>query len=143
MYSSIQRCLGASAKGMLIAELCIYSGIAILVLCGFLESLPMEVVMAPAALTIGSIQGYARSIYSSLIPPGKESSMFAFYEITDKGSNLIGAAVTVVVHTTFHSYLPTFWYILLGFSSSIVILCFVDVEAGLREIGKDPGLIQK
>merc|ERR1711879_101511 len=97
---------------------------------------PFEVVMTPTALTIGSLQSYARSIYSSLIPPGKESAMFAFYEITDKGSNLIGAAVTVAIHTTFHSYLPVFWYILLEFALALTILFFVDVEQGMADVGR-------
>merc|ERR1712183_220578 len=92
--------------------------------------------MAPVSLTVGSLQSITRAIYTNLIPPGKEASMFAFYEITDKGSNLIGAAVTVIIHNLAHSYIPTMWYILLGYGASAAVLYFVDVEQGMKDIGK-------
>jgi len=136
LYQCLQRCTGMSGKQMLMLQFVVYSFVAVLCLGGGLKTLPFELVMAPCALTIGSLQSYARSIYSSLIPPGKESAMFAFYEITDKGSNLVGAAVIVLVHTTFHSYLPVFWYILLEFAVAFIILYFVDVEQGMAELGK-------
>merc|ERR1719330_183862 len=113
--------------------------VAIACLAGGLRSIGFLPVMAPVSLTIGSTQSLIRSAYSSLIPPGKESAMFAFYAITDKGSNLIGAAVTVVIHNWLHSYIPTMWYILLGYGASFAVLLFVDVEKGMRDIGKVVG----
>merc|ERR1719277_326474 len=110
--------------------------VAITCLAGGLKSIGFVPVMAPVSFSIGAFQSIMRSVYSSLIPPGQEASMFAFYEITDKGSNLIGALLTMIIHNLFHSYIPTMWYILAGYGASAVVLYFVDVEQGMKDIGK-------
>merc|ERR1719384_3028425 len=110
--------------------------VAMTCLAGGLRSIGFVPVMAPVSFTIGSTQSLVRSVYSNLIPPGKEASMFAFYEITDKGSNLIGAAVTLLIHNWFHSYIPTMWYILIGYGASAGVLLLVNVEKGMQDIGR-------
>lgn len=136
MYNGIQKLLGISNKHLIMFQFVLMMGVATACLSGGIRTIGFIPVMAPVSLTIGSMQSLVRSVYVNLIPPGKEASMFAFYEITDKGSNLIGAAVTVFVHNACHSYLPTMWYILLGFGASTVVLYFVDVEQGMKDIGK-------
>jgi len=42
----------------------------------------------------------------------------------------------MIIHNLAHSYIPTMWYILGGYAVSAVILCFVDVEQGMKDIGK-------
>merc|ERR1719277_179159 len=128
IYQAIQNYFHVSNKHMLLFQFILMMGVAITCLAGGLRSIGFIPVMAPVSLTVGSTQSLVRSVYSNLIPPGQESSMFAFYEITDKGSNLIGAAVTIFIHNWLHSYVPTMWYILLGYGASAVILLFVDVE---------------
>merc|ERR1712039_349973 len=61
---------------------------------------------------------------------------FAFYAITDKGSNLIGPLVMGWVHNTTHSYTGTFLYLMPAFLVSALILKFVDVEKGLEDVRK-------
>merc|ERR1712228_291787 len=109
--SGIQSCCGerVSAKGLLIFQL---------------------------ALFLTALQAYSRSIFSSLIPRGRESVFFAFYEITDKGSNLIGPVVTIIVHNLTHSYIGVFWYLLFAFGVAAVLLFFMDLDAGMADAGK-------
>merc|ERR1712045_1065123 len=98
LYQLIQTKLGISNKSMLVFQFVLMMFVAITCLAGGLRSIGFIPVMAPVSLTIGSTQSLTRSVYSNLIPPGQESSMFAFYEITDKGSNLIGALLTMIIH---------------------------------------------
>merc|ERR1712232_144350 len=96
--------------------------------------------MAFPMLMLGSLQAYQRSIYSLLIPPGQESSMFAFYEVSDKGSNLVGALVTFIVHNATGSYRLMFWYLFLEFIVAGALLVCVDVEQGMADVGKTEGI---
>merc|ERR1712050_282443 len=136
IYSVVQRCFKISNKGMLMFQFALMMAVAITCLSGGLRSIGFIPVMAPVSFTIGATQSLMRSVYSNLIPPGQEASMFAFYEITDKGSNLIGAMLTTIIHNLAHSYIPTMWYILAGYAASAVVLSFVDVEQGMKDIGK-------
>merc|ERR1712176_455723 len=120
LYQFVQSKLKLKNKTVLTFQFILMTCVAIACVSGGLESVGFIAVMAPVSLTVGSLQSITRSIYTNLIPVGKEASMFAFYEITDKGSNLIGAAVTVLIHTTAHSYVHTMWYIMIGFASSAV-----------------------
>merc|ERR1719433_2313847 len=126
----LQKLMGVSGKTMLLIQFAMMAVIAATCLAGGLDTIGYLPVMAPVSLTVGSMQGYFRSIFSLLIPPGKESAMFAFYEITDKGSALVGTAVTFIIHNVFHSYLPSMYYIVFGFASSLALLCFLDVDQG-------------
>jgi len=136
LYMMLQRLLGVSGKTMLLVQFAIMAVVAIICLAGGLDSIGYMPVMAPVSLTVGSMQGYFRSIFCVLIPPGKESAMFAFYEITDKGSALVGTLVTLIIVNVFKSYLPSMAYVLLGFITSLALLFFVDVEQGMRDLGK-------
>jgi len=137
LYMMLQRLMGVSGKTMLLIQFAMMAVIAITCLAGGLKSIGYLPVMAPVSLTVGSMQGYFRSLFSVLIPPGKESAMFAFYEITDKGSALVGTAATFIIVNVCHSILPSMYYVLFGFIISWALLYFVDVEEGMRDLGKE------
>lgn len=136
IYATVQKCFNISNKSMLMFQFALMMAVAATALAGGLKSIGFVPVMAPVSFTIGATQSVIRSVYASLIPPGQEASMFAFYEITDKGSNLIGAMLTMIIHNLAHSYIPTMWYILLAYAASAVVLYFVDVEQGMKDVGK-------
>jgi len=139
IYATVQRVFRISNKSMLMFQFAVMMAVAITCLAGGLRSIGFVPVMAPVSFTIGATQSVIRSVYSSLIPPGQEASMFAFYEITDKGSNLIGAMLTLIIHNLAHSYIPTMWYILFGYVASAAVLYFVDIEQGMKDLGKVDG----
>ncbi|ROL62341.1 MFS transporter [Bacteroidetes/Chlorobi group bacterium ChocPot_Mid] len=45
------------------------------------------------ALVLGGTQALSRSLYSNLIPIGKEAEYFSLYEVSDRGTSLIGPLV--------------------------------------------------
>jgi UMF1 family MFS transporter len=89
--------------------------------------------MAVALLFLGQIQGLLRSVFAMLIPKGSESTFFALYAITDRGSNVIGTVVTAVVHNATGSYQHVFWYLVFAFGAAMVLLTQVDIAAGKEE----------
>ena len=86
--------------------------------------------MLPALIFVGSLQAYQKSLFASLIPAGKESAYFALYAISDKGSNILGGAVTGFVHNHSGSYYPAFWYTAVAFVLGALCLWSVDIEEG-------------
>ncbi|MFL1431185.1 MULTISPECIES: MFS transporter [unclassified Nocardiopsis] len=52
-------------------------------------------------LVLGGTQSLARSLFSQLIPKGREAEYFSLYQISDKGSTFLGSlAVTIAVSVT-------------------------------------------
>ncbi|KOX07830.1 MFS transporter [Nocardiopsis sp. NRRL B-16309] len=52
-------------------------------------------------LVLGGTQSLARSLFSQLIPPGREAEYFSLYQISDRGSTFLGSlAVTIAVSLT-------------------------------------------
>lgn len=138
-----QQCLKLTNKSMLLGQLSFYALICAACAGGALNALNgigYFLCMVPVVVMMGSLQANTRSLYSSLSPVGMEAAMFAFYSITDKGSSLVGAAVIAVVHTSSGSYLGVFWYCMLAFIVSAVLLYFVDVKQGMVDASKRPGV---
>lgn len=87
------------------------------------------------ALFLGSIQTYARSIFVRLIPPGYESRFFAFYEITNKGSGVIGPIATAISARNGETRL-VFIYIFFMIFVPTCGLRWLDVDEGEKEAVK-------
>ena len=52
--------------------------------------LPFMVLGAAIGMVLGGSQALSRSLFSQLIPQGKEAEYFGFYEISDKGTSWLG-----------------------------------------------------
>jgi len=134
IYAEGKRRFMICSKAMLNFQFTLMMAVAVVCLGGGLRWIGFAPVMAPVAVTIGAMQSLSRSVFSNLIPPGQEASMFAFYEIILRGSNIIGAMVTLLIHNLAHSYIPTMWYILLCFAAATSALSFVDIEQGMKDV---------
>ncbi|CAE8626786.1 unnamed protein product [Polarella glacialis] len=136
MFMRLQACLGWSGKAMIISQLFLYSFMSGLGGGGLITAWPtwgFYVIMAPSLIMMGAIQSYTRSLFASLIPKGMESAMFAFFAITDKGSNVIGPCVIALVHNWTGKYTGVFLYLMPAFLLAAIILCFLDAEPNSDE----------
>ena len=66
---------------------------------------PFMVLGAAIGLVLGGSQALSRSLFSQLIPDGKEGEYFGFYEISDKGTSWLGPLAFGLVFQT-HRQLP-------------------------------------
>lgn len=57
----------------------------------------MLMIAAWYGLHLGSMQSYSRSIFSTLIPRGKEGAFYSAYELTNRGSSWVGPIVLTAV----------------------------------------------
>lgn len=84
-------------------------------------------------MSLGGMSSVCRSVFSMLIPPGKESTFFSLYAVTDKGSSIIGPTVTAMITDRTHNIRYTFYFLFLLLLCSIPIFYFMDVERGKRD----------
>ncbi|KAF2109744.1 autophagy-related protein 22-like protein [Lophiotrema nucula] len=82
---------------------------------------------------MGGISSYCRSIFGSLIPPGREAAFYALYAVTDKGSSVIGPAVVGRIIDVTGSIRMGFWFLSILMISPAPFFWFVDVEKGRLE----------
>jgi MFS transporter, UMF1 family len=60
-------------------------------------------------LGLGGLSTVSRSIYSIIIPKGKESVFFSIFSLTDKTSSIVGPLVIGLIINLFHELRGAFW----------------------------------
>jgi UMF1 family MFS transporter len=83
---------------------------------------------AVVAIVLGGSQALSRSLFSRMIPKGKEAEFFAFYEVSDRGSSWIGTLVFGIVNQVFHSLRTGILALIVLFVAGLAILATVDVR---------------
>ena len=78
----------------------------------------------------GGLQGYARSVFSQLIPPGVETGFFALYAVTDKNSSAFGTFLSGVIISAAGNVRAAFGLILVMLASAVFVFWFVDLSRG-------------
>lgn len=71
---------------------------------------------------LGGLSTVSRSIYSIIIPKGKESVFFSIFSLTDKTSSIIGPFVIGLIVNLFHELRGAFWVLALLLIISLPIL---------------------
>ena len=66
--------------------------------------MPFMVLGAAIGLVLGGSQALSRSLFSQLIPAGKEGEYYGFYEISDKGTSWLGPLAFGLVFQLTASY---------------------------------------
>lgn len=133
IFERISRVLGAKRTIML--SLVIWCAIVIYAY-GFLGSRTQAYVMgAFIGMVLGAAQALSRSLYSQMIPVGRESSFFGLYEISEKGTSWMGQLMfTIIVGATGsfrHAILGLIFFFVVG----CVILLFTDTTRAIHEAG--------
>jgi UMF1 family MFS transporter len=140
IFPPLKEFFGASNKTVLILECGIFAFMCVGGGMGMVTWRPpfgFAIIMLSALLFLGQIQALLRSMFALLIPRGKESTFFALYAISDRGSNMIGTVVTAVVANATGSYVGVYWYLFLAFGTAGLLLSRVNVAEGIEEAAQD------
>lgn len=86
-------------------------------------------------LVLGGSQALSRSIYSLMIPKGKESEYFSLYEISERGTSWIGPLVFGLSLQFTSSYRFAILSLALFFIIGLILLFKVDVKQAALEAG--------
>ncbi|MET0419333.1 MAG: MFS transporter, partial [Actinoplanes sp.] len=68
------------------------------------EPVPFMILGAGIGLVLGGSQALSRSLFSQLIPQGKEGEYYGFYEISDKGTSWLGPLAFGLIFQLTDSY---------------------------------------
>jgi MFS transporter, UMF1 family len=94
-----------------------------------------EILMVGAVygICLGPFQAYSRSLFSTLIPRGRETTLNSVYELTDKGSSFIGPAVMAALQAALNDLRPGMYYVLAMIVVPLIVIFFLDVDRGARD----------
>ncbi len=88
---------------------------------------------ALVALIMGGTQALSRSLFSLMIPKGKEAEYFSLYEISDKGTSWLAPLIFGMALQFTGSYEWAVASLILFFLAGIAVLGKVDVKRGMAE----------
>ena len=90
---------------------------------------------AVIGIVMGGSQALSRSLYSLMIPAGKEAEFFSIYEISDKGTSWLGPIIFGLTYQITKSYRLAILSIAIFFISGLALLAFVNVRKAIVEAG--------
>ena len=128
-------------KNAIIVSLVIWSGIVIYA-NRFLDTVPEAWVLAAAiAIVLGGSQALSRSLFSRMIPTGRESAFFGLYEVSERGTSWIGPLLFSIVIARTGSYRQALLSLIFFFVVGLVMLLVTDTDKGIKQANASPGRV--
>jgi UMF1 family MFS transporter len=89
------------------------------------------------ALVLGGSQALSRSLFSQMIPKGREAEFFSFYEISERGTSWLGPFVFGVVNQFTGSLRVGLLSVIIFFVVGLAILFTVNVARAISDARSD------
>ena len=93
---------------------------------------------AGIGLVLGGSQALGRSLFSQLIPAGREGEYYGFYEISDKGTSWLGPLLFGLVFQLTDSYRLGIVSLVVFFLVGGVLLALVPIRRAIVAAGNTP-----
>lgn len=90
---------------------------------------------AGIGLVLGGSQALSRSLFSHLVPPGKEAEYFAAYEMSDRGMSWLGPLLFGITYQLTGSYRSAIISLVAFFVIGFALLARVPVRRAIGEAG--------
>jgi UMF1 family MFS transporter len=84
------------------------------------------IMAATVALVMGGTQALSRSLFSQMIPPGREAEYFSLYEISDKGTSWLAPLIFGLALQITGNYRLAILSLLVFFVAGLLVLLRVD-----------------
>ena len=133
VFERISRFIGA--KRTIILSLMIWCGIVIYAYGFFQTATQAYILGACIGVVLGSAQALSRSLYSQMIPAGRESSFFGLYEISEKGTSWMGQLMFTIIVGATGSFRHAILGLIVFFIAGSLILLFTDTTRAIHEAG--------
>jgi UMF1 family MFS transporter len=86
-------------------------------------------------LVLGGSQALSRSLFSHLVPPGREAEYFSAYEMSDRGMSWLGPLLFGITYQLTGSYRAAIISLVAFFAIGFVLLARVPVQRAVRDAG--------
>lgn len=93
------------------------------------------VLAAGIGLVLGGSQALSRSLFSHLVPPGKEAEYFSAYEVSDRGMSWLGPLLFGLTYQLTGSYRDAIISLVAFFVIGFVLLARVPVRRAIADAG--------
>ncbi|HEU4638013.1 MAG TPA: MFS transporter, partial [Candidatus Binatia bacterium] len=122
-----------NTKNAIIVSLLIWSGIVVYA-NRFLDSVPEAWIMAATiAIVLGGSQALSRSLFSKMIPVGREAAFFGLYEVSERGTSWMGPLLFSIVIARTGSYRQALLSLVFFFVVGLILLWTTDTNRGIKE----------
>ena len=122
-------------KNAIIVSLVVWSAVVIYTY-RFLDTVPEAWIMAGViAIVLGGSQALSRSLYSRMIPAGREAAFFGLYEVSERGTSWMGPLLFSIVIARTGSYRQALLSLIFFFVIGLVLLWRTDTDKGIHEAG--------
>ena len=88
-------------------------------------------------LVLGGSQALSRSLYSQLVPRGREAEYFSLYQATERGTSWFGTLLFGLIYQLSGSYRLAIVALVIFFVLGGTLLARVDVRKGIRDAGNE------
>jgi len=120
-------------KNAILISLVLWTGV-IVYSYRFLETTRQAWVMGGViAIVLGGSQALSRSLFSLMIPPGREASFFGLYEISERGTSWIGPLIFGMVAGATNSYRQAILSLVALLLGGMLLLAFTDTDRAVAE----------
>ena len=102
------------------------------------EAVPFIALGGLIGLVLGGSQALSRSLFSQLIPKGKEAEYFGIYEISDKGTSWLGPLLFGLAFQATASYRVAIISLVVFFVVGFVALAAVPIRKAIIQAGNTP-----
>ena len=122
-------------KNAILVSLVLWSGIVIYAY-RFLHTVAEAWIMAGLiAIVLGGSQALSRSLFSRMIPAGKEASFFGLYEVSERGTSWMGPLLFSIVIARTGSYRQALLSLIFFFVVGLIVLLFTNTDRAVHEAG--------
>ncbi|MBW9205066.1 MFS transporter [Mumia sp. zg.B53] len=99
------------------------------------QVVPFLAMATGIGIVLGGTQALSRSLYSQMIPKGREAEYFSLYQAAERGTSWLGTLVFGLVHQLTGSYRPAIFALIVFFLVGFVLLTRLDPRRAIREAG--------
>ena len=133
LFERIARVTGT--KKAILISLVIWAGIVIYAF-GFFQTKTQAWVMAGfIAIVLGGSQALSRSLFSRMIPAGREASFFGIYEVSERGTSWMGPLIFSIVVARTGSFRYALLSLIIFFIAGMILLTLTDTDRAIHDAG--------
>ena len=88
------------------------------------------------AIVLGGSQALSRSLFSRMIPAGREASFFGIYEVSERGTSWMGPLLFSIVVARTGSYRQALLSLIFFFVVGLIGLFLIDTDKAVHEAGQ-------
>jgi UMF1 family MFS transporter len=106
------------------------------------QALQFYLLAAGIGLVLGGTNALSRSLFSQMVPPGREAQYFSIYEIGERATSWMGPLLFAAVAGATGSYRPAIISLVVFFFVGLILMFFVPVRRAIQAVGNpEPAIL--